>query len=167
MCGLPTQAARRRSRGVEVAADMPLSVHIVTAEREVFTQDDVSEVIVPGVDGEFTVLPEHAPLLTMIQPGVMRVVTADDDIDMAITGGFIEVREDRVTILADAAERAEEIDTVRAEEARRQAERSLEERGADVDLAAAAAALQKSLMRLKAVERRRRRTGGRRGPPGV
>lgn len=145
---------------------MPLSVHIVTAEREIFTQDDVSEVIVPGVDGEFTVLPEHAPLLTMIQPGVMRVVTADDDIDMAITGGFIEVRENRVTILADAAERAEEIDTARAEEARQQAERSLESREAGVDLAAASAALQKSLMRLKAVERRRRRTG-RRGPPGV
>ncbi len=145
---------------------MPLSVHIVTAEREVFAQDDVSEVIVPGVDGEFTVLPSHAPLLTMIQPGVMRVVTAGDDIDMAITGGFIEVHEDRVTILADAAERAEEIDAVRAEEARRQAERSLAEREADVDLAAAAAVLQKSLMRLKAVERRRRRTGGRRGPPG-
>ena len=143
---------------------MPLSVHIVTAEREVFTQDDVTEVIVPGVDGEFTVLPEHAPLLTMIQPGVMRVVTADDDIDMAITGGFIEVRENRVTILADAAERADEIDTVRAEEARRQAERSLEDREAGVDLAAASAALQKSLMRLKAVERRRRRTGGRRVP---
>jgi F-type H+-transporting ATPase subunit epsilon len=134
---------------------MPLTVHIVTAEREVFTQDDVSEVIVPGVDGEFTVLPEHAPLLTMIQPGV------------TITGGFIEVREDRVTILADAAERAEEIDTVRAEEARRQAERSLEEKAADVDLAAAAASLQRSLMRLKAVERRRRRSGGRPGPPGV
>ena len=146
---------------------MPLSVHIVTAEREVFAQDDVSEVIVPGVDGEFTVLPSHAPLLTMIQPGVMRVVTAGDDIDMAITGGFIEVREDRVTILADAAERAEEIDAVRAEEARRQAERSLAEREADVDLAAAAAVLQKSLMRLKAVERRRRRSGGRPGPPGA
>ena len=146
---------------------MPLSVHIVTAEREVFTQDDVTEVIVPGVDGEFTVLPEHARLLTMIQPGVRRVVTAYDDIDMAITGGFIEVRENRVTILADAAERADEIDTVRAEEARRQAERSLEDREAGVDLAAASAALQKSLMRLKAVERRRRRTGGRRAPPGV
>ncbi len=146
---------------------MPLTVHIVTAEREVFTQENVSEVIVPGVDGELTVLPEHAPLLTMIQPGVMRVVTAGEDIDMAITGGFIEVRENRVTILADAAERAEEIDTVRAEEARRQAERSLEERESGVDLAVAAAALQKSLIRLKAVERRRRRTGRRPGPPGV
>ena len=147
---------------------MPLSVHIVTAEREVFTEDGVDEVVVPGIEGELTVLPEHAPLLTMIKPGVMRIVKSGEDIDMAITGGFIEVRQDRVTILADAAERAEEIDTVRAEEARRQAERALEERGADVDLAAAAATLQRSLMRLKAAERRRRRRSGTRpGPPGV
>ncbi len=147
---------------------MPLSVHIVTAEREVFTEDGVDEVVVPGIEGELTVLPEHAPLLTMIKPGVMRIVKSGEEIDMAITGGFIEVRQDRVTILADAAERAEEIDTVRAEEARRQAERALEERGADVDLAAAAATLQRSLMRLKAVERRRRRRSGTRpGPPGV
>ncbi|MCH8815749.1 MAG: F0F1 ATP synthase subunit epsilon [Chloroflexi bacterium] len=146
---------------------MPLSVHIVTAEREVFTEDGIDEVIVPGIEGEMTVLPEHAPLLTMIKPGVMRIVKSGEEIDMAITGGFIEVRQDRVTILADAAERAEEIDTVRAEEARRQAERALEEREADVDLAAAAAMLQRSLMRLKAVERRRRRSGTRPGPPGV
>ena len=146
---------------------MPLSVHIVTAEREVFTEDGVDEVVVPGIEGELTVLPEHAPLLTMIKPGVMRIVKSGEEIDMAITGGFIEVRQDRVTILADAAERAEEIDTVRAEEARRQAERALEEREADVDLAAAAAMLQRSLMRLKAVERRRRRSGTRPGPPGV
>ena len=147
---------------------MPLSVHIVTAEREVFTEDGVDEVIVPGIDGELTVLPEHAPLLTMIKPGVMRIVKSGEDVDMAITGGFLEVRQDRVTILADAAERAEEIDTVRAEEARRQAERALEERDADVDLAAAAATLQRSLMRLKAAERRRRRRSGTRpGPPGA
>jgi len=147
---------------------MPLSVHIVTAEREVFTEDGVDEVVVPGIDGELTVLPEHAPLLTMIKPGVMRIVKSGEDVDMAITGGFIEVRQDRVTILADAAERAEEIDTVRAEEARRQAERALEERDADVDLAAAAATLQRSLMRLKAAERRRRRRSGTRpGPPGA
>ena len=147
---------------------MPLSVHIVTAEREVFTEDGVDEVVVPGIDGELTVLPEHAPLLTMIKPGVMRIVKSGEDVDMAITGGFLEVRQDRVTILADAAERAEEIDTVRAEEARRQAERALEERDADVDLAAAAATLQRSLMRLKAAERRRRRRSGTRpGPPGA
>lgn len=144
-----------------------LDVHIVTAEREVFVEDEVDEVVVPGIEGELTVLPEHAPLLTMVKPGVIRIGKSGEDVDMAITGGFIEVRQDRVTILADAAERAEEIDAVRAEEARRRAERQLEEREAEVDLAAAAASLQRALMRLKAVERRRRRSGVRPGPPGV
>jgi F-type H+-transporting ATPase subunit epsilon len=147
---------------------MPLTVDIVTAERTVYSEDGVDEVVAPGVEGELTVLPSHAPLLTMIKPGVMRVVKGGEDIDMAITGGFLEVRDDRVTILADAAERAEEIDVVKAEEARRAAERALEERAGEEELAAAAAALQKALLQLRVAERRRRRPGGPRpGPPGV
>lgn len=146
---------------------MPLKVDIVTAERLVYSEEGVDEVVAPGSEGELTVLPMHAPLLTMIKPGVMRIVKGGEDIDMAITGGFLEVRDDRVTILADAAERAEEIDVVRAEEARRRAERLLGERTAEVDLARAAASLQRALVRLKAAERRRRRSGVRPGPPGV
>lgn len=148
---------------------MPLSVHVVTAEREVYAEDGVSEVVVPGIEGELTILPQHAPLLTMIRPGVMRIGKDGEDIDVAMSGGFMEVRDDRVTILADAAERAEEIDAVRAEEARRAAERALEEKVSEAELAAAAASLQRALMQLKAVERyRRRRSGGRSGgPPGV
>jgi F-type H+-transporting ATPase subunit epsilon len=133
---------------------MPLSVHIVTAEREVFAEEGVDEVVAPGSEGEFTVLPQHAPLLTMIKPGIMRVVKGGEEIDMAITGGFLEVKDDRVTILADAAERAEEIDEARAEAARRAAERSLQDR---TDVPAAQASLARALIRLKAVERRRRR----------
>jgi F-type H+-transporting ATPase subunit epsilon len=143
---------------------MPLSVHIVTAEREVFAEEGVDEVVAPGSEGELTVLPSHAPLLTMIRPGIMRLVKGGEDIDVAITGGFLEVRDDRVTILADAAERAEEIDAIRAEEARRSAERAMEERAGTEQLVEAAAALQRALLRLKAVERRRRRSGTR--PPG-
>ncbi len=109
----------------------------------------------------------HAPLLTMIKPGVMRIVKGNDETDMAISGGFLEVRNDRVTILADAAERAEEIDVARAEEARRRAEQQLERREAEVDLARVAAELQRALVRLKVAERRRRRSGVRPGPPGV
>ncbi len=147
---------------------MPLSVHVVTAEREVYTEDGVDEVIAPGIQGELTVLPSHAPLLTMIKPGILRLVKGSDETDVAITGGFLEVKDDRVTILADAAERAEEIDTVRAEEARRRAERTLEERGDTEELVAAAASLQRSLLRLRAAEkRRRRRPRGPSGPPGV
>ena len=145
---------------------MPLSVHVVTAEREVFTDDGVDEVVAPGVRGELTVLPSHAPLLTMIKPGIMRLVKGNDEEDVAITGGFLEVKDDRVTILADAAERVEEIDEVRAEEARRRAERMLEERAGTEDLMAAAAALQRALLRLRAAEMRRRRRGRRpSGPP--
>ena len=146
---------------------MALKVDIVTAERLVYSEDGVERLIVPGVEGELGVLTLHAPLLTMIQPGVLRIVKGGDEVEMAITGGFIEVRQNRVTILADAAERAEEIDTVRAEEARRRAQRRLEERVAEEDLARAEASLARALARLKVVERRRRRRGGvPPGPPG-
>jgi len=146
---------------------MPLTVDIVTAERSVLAEEGVDEVIVPGIEGELTVLPMHAPLLTMIKPGVMRIKKGNEETDVAITGGFLEVRENRVTILADAAERAEEIDVAAAEEAKRRAERQLEQRDTDVDLARVAAELQRALLRLKVAERRRRRTGARPGPPGV
>lgn len=143
---------------------MALKVDIVTAERLVYSEDGVERLIVPGVEGELGVLTLHAPLLTMIQPGVLRIVKGGDEVEMAITGGFIEVRQNRVTILADAAERAEEIDAVRAEEARRRAQRRLEERISEEDLARAEASLARALARLKVAERRRRRRGG--VPPG-
>jgi F-type H+-transporting ATPase subunit epsilon len=143
---------------------MPLSVHIVTAEREVYAEDGVDEVVAPGSEGEFTVLPQHAAMLTMIKPGIMRIVKGNEEIVTTITGGFLEVRDDRVTILADSAERAEEIDVARAEEARLRAERSLQERVSREDLALAAAALQRALLRLRAAERRHRRPGSRPGP---
>jgi F-type H+-transporting ATPase subunit epsilon len=145
---------------------MALNVDIVTAERVVYSEEGVDEVVVPGVEGELGVLTLHAPLLTMIQPGVMRIIKGGEEVEMAITGGFIEVRENRVTILADAAERAEEIDVVRAEEARRRAQRLLEERATEIDLARAEAALARALARIRAAERRRRRGGVRPGPPG-
>ena len=144
-----------------------LKVDIVTAERVIYAEEGVDRVIVPGIVGELGVLPRHAPLLTMIQPGVLCIVKGNDEIEMAITGGFIEVRENRITILADAAELAEEIDVVRAEEARRRAQRLLEERVTEIDLSRVEAELARALARLKVAERRRRRAGVRPGPPGV
>ena len=144
---------------------MALKVDIVTAERLGYSEEGVERLIVPGVEGELGGLTLHAPLLTMIQPGVLRIVKGGDEVEMAITGGFIEVRQNRVTILADAAERAEEIDTVRAEEARRLAQRRLEERISEEDLARAGASLARALARLKVAERRRR-GGVPPGPPG-
>jgi F-type H+-transporting ATPase subunit epsilon len=139
-----------------------LKVDIVTAERVVFSAEDVDLLVVPGIEGELGVLPLHAPLLTMIQPGVLRVVKGGEETTMAITGGFIEVRENRVTILADAAERGEDIDMARAEAARRRAEERLASREATVDMVQAEMALKKALVRLKAAEQIRRR---RRGAP--
>jgi F-type H+-transporting ATPase subunit epsilon len=147
---------------------MPLTVDIVTAERLVLSEEGVDELVAPGIEGELAVLPMHAPLLTMIKPGLMRIKRGNDETEVAITGGFLEVREDKVTILADAAERAEEIDVAAAEEARRRAEAQLERRETDVDLARVAAELQKQLLRLKVAERSRRRRGTRPpSPPGV
>jgi len=145
---------------------MPLTVDIVTAERSVFSEEGVDEVVIPGIEGELAVLPMHAPLLTMIKPGVMLIKKGNDETEMAITGGFLEVRNDRVTILADAAERGEEIDTARAEEARRRAQEQLAGRE-PADVALAEAALKHALIRLKASEmvRRRRRPAGPSGPP--
>jgi F-type H+-transporting ATPase subunit epsilon len=143
-----------------------LNVDIVTAERLVYSEQEVDELIVPGIVGELGVLPMHAPLLTMIQPGILRIVKGGEEVAIAITGGFIEVRQNRVTILADAAERGEEVDVVRAEAARRHAEERLAARASTEDLLRAEAALKRALMRLKAAERVRRRRGTA-GPPGA
>jgi F-type H+-transporting ATPase subunit epsilon len=139
-----------------------LRVDIVTAESVVFSEEGVDMLVVPGIEGELGVLPRHAPFLTMIQPGILRVVKGEEETTMAITGGFIEVRENQVTILADAAERGEEIDIAQAEAARRRAEERLASREATVDMVQAEMALKNALVRLKAVERMRRR---RRGAP--
>ncbi len=139
---------------------MPLKLDIVTVERLVYSQD-ADMVIAPGIEGEMGILPRHAPLLTALTYGELRVRRGDDEYSFAISGGFMEVQPDRVTVLADTAERAEEIDLERAEAARRRAEERLEVTGEQVDFAKAEAALRRSLIRIKVAEARRRR-GGRR-----
>jgi F-type H+-transporting ATPase subunit epsilon len=138
---------------------VPLSVEIVTAESTVLSQDGVDEVVAPGIDGELAVLPQHAAFITILAPGELRIIRGGDEDVMAITGGFFEVRNDRVVVLADAAERVDEIDVARAEAARTRAEQSLRERPETVDLAAAEASLRRALARLKVAERRRRGSG--------
>lgn len=138
---------------------MPLSVEIVTIERTLLTEEGVDEVIAPGVEGELAVLPRHAAFMTMLKPGELILKKGNDEIPFAVTGGFFEVLKDKVIVLADAAERADEIDIVRAEQARERARLALERRESTEDLAAAAAALQRALIRLRVAEQRRRRTG--------
>jgi len=133
-----------------------IKVDIVTAEQLVYSED-VDVVIVPGVDGEMAILPSHAPLMTMIKPGELRLKTGAEEILMAVTGGFLEVRPDRITILADAAERAEDIDISRAEAAKRRAEERLKGAVTEVDTARAEASLRRSLIRLQVVQKRKRK----------
>jgi len=138
-------------------------LEIVTAERVVFS-DDVDVVVAPGVEGQLGILPHHAPLMTMLQPGELQVRKGGEEFSLAISGGFLEVRPDRVIVLADAAERAEEIDIARAEAAKRRAEERLKHPTPEVDTARAEAALRRAIARLQVVERRRKRRTG--VPPG-
>jgi F-type H+-transporting ATPase subunit epsilon len=139
-----------------------IKLEIVTAERLIYSED-VNMVIAPGVEGYLGILPHHAPLMTMLQPGELRVKKENEEIALAVTGGFIEVRPEKILVLADAAERADEIDIARAEAARKRAEERIKERGTEgVDRVRAELALQRSLARLKVAERRRKKppTGG-------
>jgi F-type H+-transporting ATPase subunit epsilon len=138
---------------------VPLNVEIVTVERTVLQESGIDEVIAPGVEGQFAVLPRHAAFMTMLEPGELVLKRGNDEIPFAVTGGFFEVLNDRVIVLADAAERADEIDTQRAEEARERARLALERRESTEDLATAAAALQRAMIRLRVAEQRRRRRG--------
>ncbi len=135
-----------------------IKFEIVTAERVIYS-DDVDVVIAPGIEGQMAILPSHAPLLTMLQPGELVVRKEGEETAIFVTGGFLEVMQNRVTVLADTAERAEEIDIERAAEAKRRAEERLKLRPTDIDLAAAEASLRRALIRIKVAERRKRRPG--------
>lgn len=137
---------------------MPLNVEIVTIERKLLEESGVDEVIAPGVEGQLAVLPKHAAFMTMLAPGELILKRGNDEMSFSVTGGYFEVLNDRVIVLADAAERAEEIDIQRAEQARERARLALERRETVEDLATAQAAMQRALIRLRVAEMRRRRT---------
>ena len=134
----------------------PMKLEIITAERVVYS-DDVDVVEAPGTEGELGILPHHAPLMTALQPGELRVQQGSEETYMAIGGGFLEVMDNKVTVLADSAERSDEIDEARVREAMRRAEERLTSRQADVDLERAVAALRRSQVRLRVAGRRRGR----------
>ena len=134
-----------------------LRLDIVTAERAVYS-DEVDMVIASGVLGQLGILPRHAPLMTMLEPGELIAKKGSDEFGLVVSGGFLEVRPDRVIVLADTAERVEEIDIARAEEAMRRAEKHLAEKYVpEVDAARAEAALRRSSIRLRVARRRRER----------
>ena len=135
---------------------MPLRLEIVTPERQAY-DDEVDSVVCPGIEGELGILPHHAPLLTTLGVGELRIRKGDQDEYFAIAGGFLQVRPDRVVVMAETADMASEIDLASVEEARREAERALAEGFEEpADLARARAALQRALLRIRVAERRRR-----------
>ena len=141
---------------------MPLQLEIVTPERLVY-EDEVDSVNVPGIEGELGILPHHAPLVSTLGYGELRIRKGGAEESFAIVGGFVQVRPDKVVVMAETADLASEIDLERAQEARREAERALETGYTEgADLSAARAALQQALMRIRVAERRHRE-GPRRG----
>lgn len=132
-----------------------LKLEIVTAERAVYS-DEVNVIIAPGIVGQLAILPNHAPLMTMLEPGELCVRKDSEETYIAISGGFLEVLQNKVVILADAAERSEEIDIARAEAAKQRAQEQLRQHAPGVDLISVEAALRRSLARLKVAERKRR-----------
>jgi F-type H+-transporting ATPase subunit epsilon len=142
-----------------------LSLDIVTIERVVYSADDVDMVTAPGIEGEMGILPRHAPVLTALKEGELRIKRGGEEEPFAIGGGYIEVRPDRVIVMAETAEHVDEIDIARAEAARERAEKLLREGPPEgVSTAALEAALRRSRVRLKLARRRRRGRSPGRGP---
>ena len=141
-----------------------MKLEIVTAERLVYS-DEVDVLVAPGIDGELGILPHHAPLLTVLKPGELRLVKGGEDTYMAVSGGFMEVIGNKVTILADTAEREDEIDLQRAEEALKRAQEDVAATASEMDLERAMAAMRRSQAHLVVARRRRRRSPGSAQPP--
>ena len=140
---------------------MPLSLSVVTAERTIVQRDDVLRLVVPTTEGQITVLPSHAALMSSLGMGELLAYVPGDTLPMAVFGGFIQVVADQVTILADAAERAEDISEERAEAARERAARRLAGQHAGpeaLNLIRTRLSMERALIRLR-VRRRRSPTG--------
>ncbi len=138
---------------------MPLHLEIVTTERVVFS-GEVDMVTIPGSGGVMGVLPRHAPVLSTLRPGELRVRIGNEVYEYAIGGGVVDIHDNRVIILADSAERADEIDIARAEAARRRAEEMLKNPPASKeDLFQIEAALKRSRVRLQVARRYQRQFG--------
>jgi F-type H+-transporting ATPase subunit epsilon len=142
---------------------MPLQLEIVTPEKLAY-EGEVDSVQLPGSEGELGVLPHHAPLVSTLGAGELRLRKGGEEEFFAIVGGFLQVLPDKVVVMAETADMASEIDLEKAQEARRQAEQALETGYVEgADLAAARASLQAALLRIRVAERRHREGPRRRG----
>ena len=143
-----------------MAAHTTMHVEVVTAERELYN-GEADIVIAPGTEGELGILPRHAALLTTLKVGEMLIRLGGAEEPFFVSGGFLEVSNNMVTVLAETAERAEEIDQARAEAARRSAQERLAQARSDIERADLEGALERAVVRLRIAELARRR-GGRR-----
>lgn len=134
-----------------------LNLQIITPEKVAY-EGEADQITLPTYDGEITVLANHIPLISAMKHGELIIKNDDKEIPMAVWGGFIEVRNSSIIILTEVAERVEEIDEQKAEEARKKAENLLKEKDklSDTAFADAAAALEKSLARLKVARRKKK-----------
>ena len=143
-----------------MATRTTMHVEVVTAERELYS-GEADMVIAPGTEGVLGILPRHAALLSTLKSGQLRIKLGGAEEPLFVSGGFIEVSNNQVTVLADTAEHAEEIDQARAEAARRRAQERLEQVTSNTERAEMQAALQRAIERLKVVETTHRRRGPR------
>ena len=135
---------------------MTLLLEIVTPEKLAY-RDQVDEVLVPGVDGQLGILPHHTPLITTLGVGELRIRKGASEEYFAIAGGFLQVRPDKVVVMAEIADIASEIDLERAQQARKDAEAALSSAYVEpADIASARAALDRALVRIRVAERRHR-----------
>jgi len=125
-----------------------MQVVIITGEKEVYS-DSVDVLVAPGLEGELGILPYHAPLMTALQPGEIMLRKDGQQSYLAVSGGFLEVMSNKVTILADTCERSDEIDGERARQAVERARERLAMRESDINLERAAAALRRAVVRLR------------------
>jgi F-type H+-transporting ATPase subunit epsilon len=125
-----------------------IQLEIVTPEK-VALREAVDEVVAPGRDGELGILPDHTPLISQLKTGILSYRQGSDRKQLHVSGGFIEVQADRVSVLSDIAERPDEIDVERAERAKDRAEKRLASRGDDLDFDRAELKLQRALVRLQ------------------
>jgi F-type H+-transporting ATPase subunit epsilon len=135
---------------------VPLQLDVVSIERQVYSASDVDMVIVPGEEGVMGILPRHEALISALAPGELEIVRGEERELLSIGGGFVEVRDSHVVVMADAAERAEEIDEARAEQARERAAMRIAQAPTEMDMERALASLKRAEVRLRVARRRRR-----------
>jgi F-type H+-transporting ATPase subunit epsilon len=125
-----------------------LNLEVITPEK-LALREQVDEVVVPGLGGELGILPDHTPLISQLKTGILSYRQGAEKKQMHVSGGFVEVTPDRVSVLSDVAERPEEIDVERAERAKERAERRLASRGDDIDFRRAELKLQRAMIRIQ------------------